>query len=191
SSPLSPDQQLAQRKQERCQTVTRNLSIACLVACPVIAALPPRKLDLYTFALGGVWVVSANHVTRSYTGHGIWQHVVPLGDNSSLPTERAREVQRVLRERQEREKGREGERRGAREIREEALRELGRGEKARERGLLERAWMGDEKEGWKERRLQEEREALEEGRGYGSLIMEQIWEVWNWGKKREGEEDGG
>lgn len=108
-----------------------------------------------------------------------------------MPTERAREVQRVLRERQEREKGREGERRGAREIREEALRELGRGEKARERGLLERAWMGDEKEGWKERRLQEEREALEEGRGYGSLIMEQIWEVWNWGKKREGEEDGG
>lgn len=101
----SPDQRLAQRKQEQYQTVTRNLSIACLVACPVIAALPPRKLDLYTFALGGVWMVSANHVTRSYTGRGIWQHVAPLGDNSSLPTERAREVQRVLRERQERERG--------------------------------------------------------------------------------------
>lgn len=135
--------------------------------------------------------MSANHVTRSYTGRGIWQHVAPLGDNSSLPTERAREVQRVLRERQERERGKEGEGRGVREVREEALRELGRGGKARERGLLERVWMGDEKEGWKERRLQEEREALEEGRGYGSLIMEQIWEVWNWGKKREGEEDGG
>ena len=187
-SPLSPDR-LAQRKQEQYQTVTRNLSIACLVVCPVIAALPPRKLDFYTFALGGVWVVSANHVTRSYTGRGIWQHVAPLGDNSSLPTERAREVQRVLMERQERE--REGEGRGVREVREEALRELGRGGKARETGLLERVWMGDEKEGWKERRLQEEREALEEGRGYGSLIMEQIWEVWNWGKEREGEEEGG
>jgi len=23
---------------------------------------------------------------------------------------------------------------------------------------------------------------LEEGKGYGDLIMEQIWEVWNWGK---------
>ena len=133
--------------------------------------------------------MSANHVTRSYTRRGIWQHVAPLGDNSSLPTERAREVQRALRERQGRE--REGEGRGVMKLREAALRELGRGGKARERGLLERVWMGDEKEGWKERRLQEEREALEEGRGYGSLIMEQIWEVWNWGKKREGKEDGG
>ena len=109
-----------------------------------------------------------------------------------MPTERAREVQRVLRERQERERERErereGEGRGVREVREEALRELGRGGKAREGGLLERMWMGDEKEGWKERRLQEEREALEEGRGYGSLIMDQIWEVWNWGKKKDGED---
>lgn len=76
-------------------------------------------------------MVSANHVTRSYTGRGIWQHVAPLGGNSSLPTERAREVQRVLRERQER----EGEGRGVKEVREEALRELGRGGKARGGGI--------------------------------------------------------
>ncbi|OCL14718.1 hypothetical protein AOQ84DRAFT_330578 [Glonium stellatum] len=176
SSPLPTDQQLAQRRQEQYETLKRNLALACLVGCPAIMALPPRKLDLYTFALGAVWVVSANQAARSYTGRGVWQHVAPLADNSALPTERAREVQRALREREERE-------RGEREA-------LGRRDGVRERGLLEKVWMGDEKEGWKERRLQEEREALEEGRGYGSMIMEQIWEVWNWGKKGEGEGDG-
>lgn len=39
---------------------------------------------------------------------------------------------------------------------------------------------------WKENRLREEREALEEGKGYGDIIMEQIWEVWNWGGKGTG-----
>ena len=28
------------------------------------------------------------------------------------------------------------------------------------------------------------RRALEEGRGYGGLITDQIWEVWNWGKDK-------
>ena len=55
-------------------------------------------------------------------------------------------------------------------------------------GMARKIWMGDETEGWKEQRMREEREALEEGRGYGSLIMEQIWEVWNWDKRRN--EDG-
>lgn len=60
----------------------------------------------------------------------------------------------------------------------------------KEKGLVGRLWMGTEDEGWKKRRLREEREALEEGRGYGGLIMDQIWEVWNWGKGKGKEEDG-
>lgn len=48
-------------------------------------------------------------------------------------------------------------------------------------------WMGGETEGWKERRLREEQEKIEQGEGYGSMIMDQIWEVWTWGKK-QGEE---
>ena len=48
-------------------------------------------------------------------------------------------------------------------------------------------WMGGEKEGWKERRLREEQEKINQGEGYGSMIMDQIWEVWNWGEKK-GEE---
>jgi hypothetical protein len=49
---------------------------------------------------------------------------------------------------------------------------------------LGRLWMGDETEGWKERRLEEEKKALEEGKGYTDMILEQIWDVWNWDKKK-------
>lgn len=45
--------------------------------------------------------------------------------------------------------------------------------------------MGQEEEGWMEKRLREEQKALEEGKGYSGLIMDQIWEVWNWGKPKE------
>ena len=58
-------------------------------------------------------------------------------------------------------------------------------------GLSQKLWMGSEKVGWKEKRLREEREALEEGRGYGGLIMDQIWDVWTWGKGKEEEEEEG
>ena len=57
----------------------------------------------------------------------------------------------------------------------------------KEKGLLEKVWMGGEGDDWKAKRDQREKEALEEGRGYGGLIMDQIWEVWNWGKNRNQE----
>jgi hypothetical protein len=44
--------------------------------------------------------------------------------------------------------------------------------------------MGNEGDDWKQKRDQKEKEALEEGRGYGGLIMDQIWEVWNWGRDK-------
>jgi hypothetical protein len=52
---------------------------------------------------------------------------------------------------------------------------------------LQTVWMGGEKAGWKERRLAEEQEKISQGEGYGGMIMDQIWEVWNWGKEK-GEE---
>ena len=57
-------------------------------------------------------------------------------------------------------------------------------EEQKKRGLVERVWMGNEGEDWKAKRDQREKEALEEGRGYGGLIMDQVWEVWNWGGKK-------
>lgn len=62
-----------------------------------------------------------------------------------------------------------------------------REEERRERGLLEKVWMGDEGEDWKEKRDRREKEALEGGRGYWDLITEQVWEVWN-GERRKVEE---
>ena len=52
----------------------------------------------------------------------------------------------------------------------------------KEQGVLGRLWMGGENENWREERAKKEKEALDDGRGYQGLIMDQIWEVWN-GKK--------
>ena len=86
--------------------------------------------------------------------------------------------------------GSEGERRG---VLEQVLEKEDEGRKGLDdegkKGLVEKVWMGGEREGWRERRIREEKEAIEEGRGYGGLIMDQIWEVWNWGKKSDGEEE--
>lgn len=60
-----------------------------------------------------------------------------------------------------------------------------------EKSLLGKIWMGDEEPGWKERRLEEERKALEEGKSYTDMIFEQIWEVWNWDKKKGKQDDQG
>lgn len=55
-------------------------------------------------------------------------------------------------------------------------------------GLAER--IGEEtrrKGGWVQERAAEETDALDVGKGYGDIIMDQIWEVWNWGKPKEDE----
>ena len=57
------------------------------------------------------------------------------------------------------------------------------GGERRQMGMLQKMWMGEEKEGWKERRIEEEKKALEEGKTYTDMIYEQIWDVWNWDKK--------
>ncbi|KAJ4376234.1 hypothetical protein N0V83_001517 [Neocucurbitaria cava] len=150
--PIPPEQRLALEQQARYERITRNLAIGGVILCPLIAILPPRKLDLYTFSLGIGFYLSADHLVTLRTGRGLVQNLSPLRA-VELPTERARETQRILAE--EREKGRRA---------------------------LDR----------KERRLEEERKALEEGKSYTDMIFEQIWDVWNWDKKKSGKsgEDG-
>ncbi|KAK4657979.1 hypothetical protein QC762_202635 [Podospora pseudocomata] len=60
-------------------------------------------------------------------------------------------------------------------------------EEEEKKGLITKIWMGGEKDGWQERRMEEEKKALEEGKGYGDLIMEQIYEVFGWGGKKDDE----
>jgi len=49
----------------------------------------------------------------------------------------------------------------------------------------EKVWMGEETEGWKERRVEEEKQAFEKGEGYGSLIAKHFKDVF--GSRKENE----
>jgi hypothetical protein len=177
--PIPPEQRLALEQQARYNRIVRNLCIGGVIVCPLVMILPPRKLDLYTFSLGVGFYLSADHLFTLNTGRGLVQQFAPkygFSGIDSMPTEKAREMQRVIRE--EREKGR----------RLEGARVLSGGGEQETPSMLGKIWMGDEKEGWKERRMEEERRALEEGKGYMDMIFEQIWDVWNWDKKKGGDD---
>lgn len=131
--------------------------------------MPPRKLDLYTFSLGMGFYLSADHLCESYYGRGLVTQLSPFRAAADLPTERAREVQARLRE-----------------AREDERRKLGKTEDD-DKGVLKKIWMGGESAGWKERRLEEEKKAIEEGKGFSDMILEQVWDVWNWDKKGKSE----
>jgi hypothetical protein len=163
-------------------------------------ALPPRKFDLYTGLLMTGTFLGGNQLAYEYTGRSFvarckarMQAIQSMGEGS-LP-EKAKIMQvRLREERQRREKMQGVSANPVPEVKEEKL-EIGvldevrrkreEDEKeAEKRGILQRLWMGEEGDDWKAKRDKREREALEEGRGYGGLIMDQIWEVWNWGKDK-------
>lgn len=162
-------------------------ALTFLIASPVLIALPPRKLDHLTVLLAGAFCVSANHLTRERTGRSIVERIearitsTPSLVMSDLPSQRAQEIQAKLRA------ARDAQIREGSLVGEELERLKARREQ--ERGVAERIWMGGETEGWKERRLREEQKALAEGKGYGDLIKEHIWDVWTWGQKDGGKEE--
>ncbi|GAM90590.1 hypothetical protein ANO11243_086350 [Dothideomycetidae sp. 11243] len=149
-----------------------NLSLACLVLCPALIALPPRRFDLFTASLGAATVLSANHLHREryqmgFLGRLAGQHrtAESSSSSSSLPTERAREFQAAFRARNP-------------IVPEE------------KKGLGEKLWYGGaDKRDWKEKRDREVMEKFEQGKGIGDVIMDQIWEVWNWGRGESSEEE--
>ncbi len=101
--------------------------------------------------------------------------IAAAASGADLPSDRAREVQKRLRE----ERLRQGHKRE-----EEAIGklELAEREEEEKKGLLKKIWMGNEGSDWRKERDEREKQALEEGRGYGGLIMDQIREVWYGGK---------
>jgi hypothetical protein len=183
--------------------LVHNVSIAALICCPLIMALPPRKFDIYTGLLMTGMFLGGNQLTWEYTGRSFLDRckakaqALQSMSTGDLP-EKAKIMQvRLREERERREKmktvyanpvegvkeekveGREG------GVLEEVRRKQAEDENERqEKGIITRVWLGGEGEDWKAKRDQREREALEEGKGYGGLIMEQIWEVWNWGKDK-------
>ncbi|PNS19277.1 hypothetical protein CAC42_2454 [Sphaceloma murrayae] len=175
-----------------------NLALSLAIVCPAIIALPPRRFDLMTAVLGGTTLVSLDQLHRDSFGYSVPARLgmrragpaaaaaigdaqdgkagaVRWGPGAELPTERAREVHERFRR-----------------VREEGMSVVEREERAKaERGLAQKVWYGEEGEGWRERREREDREKFEEGKGVGDIIMDQIWEVWNWGQPKDGEDGKG
>ncbi|KAI4867236.1 hypothetical protein F4820DRAFT_212991 [Hypoxylon rubiginosum] len=167
--------------------------------------LPPRRLDLRLGILGGVALWGTNQLARDYTGtstlHRIGRRLGALVPSGDLP-DRAKETRdrlrveranKLLQQQQLQQQLRQQEAAGSlpeeqRRLVEEQRRKLARlkEEEEEERGILERVWMGDSGEDWKEKRDRREKEALSEGGGgYWGLITDQISEVWNMGKKKD------
>lgn len=156
-----------------------NSAVIVSVLSPIALLLPGRGRGKFSvqnaiLSSGAFW--GFNQLAYDYTGKSIvqrsnekWAKILSTGD--ALP-EQAKKNKALI----------EAERARRRLAQEQAD---AKAEQEKNGGVLTKIWMGDEKEGWKEKRLEEEKKALEEGKGYGSLIMDQIWEVWNQEKKGE------
>ncbi|KAK3902602.1 hypothetical protein C8A05DRAFT_33677 [Staphylotrichum tortipilum] len=186
--------------------ILHNAALVMAVVCPIALLLPTRgggamKATVQNALIGSGAFFAYNQLAADYTGKSItarsaerWgsflgissekkekQKVEAAGGEEvgvlkALPTERAarnRELMEAERRRRAEAEGREYKPRDT-------------------RGLWERVWMGEEREGWREKRMEEEKRALEEGKGYGDLIVEQIAEVWKGreGEKGEGKQEG-
>ncbi|KAI4195238.1 MAG: hypothetical protein LQ350_007320 [Teloschistes chrysophthalmus] len=151
-------------------TPFRPIFIGILIACPILAALPPRKLDMYTFLLASAWVVSAEELAVGRAS-ARWQNRPSIAVSA------------------EADPGGRGMGADAKAIASQAqIQRQQQGEKeegAGVMGMARRLWYGREGPGWKERRMKEEREALEEGRGYGDLIGDAVREVFGGKVARE------
>lgn len=145
SHPQPPQRQPTVNETARYAKALHNTALICLFACPAIALIPPRKLDLFTFGLAGTTLFSASYLLRESTGRSIIDHIT--GAAPVQPS--ASPVQAELRQR-----------------RQEDLR------KPRERD-------------WAVERQEEVRDALDVGKGFGDMIMDQIKDVWRSGKKDE------
>ena len=118
---------------------------------------------------------SANFLLREQTGRSIWQHLsrqerqrahAPLSPSNVLSTEQAN----LYRELQH---GKE---------------ELQRIQSEKNVSVTEE--VQNQRDAWKTQREKEIQEDLEEGKGFGDMIMDQIWEVWNGGKTNDDEDEG-
>ncbi|KAI1659035.1 hypothetical protein F4813DRAFT_37101 [Daldinia decipiens] len=154
--------------------------------------LPPRRLDLRAMILGGVALWGTDRLVADYSGTSSLRRMARRLEQMSgaeLP-DKAKETQARLRaERARRAQDGVAEDQRRSMMLEEHRREK---EKEKEKGLLQRVWMGDSGEDWKAKRDQREKEALSEGGGgYWSLIADQVSEVWNQGgkKKNDGDEE--
>ncbi|KAK3685707.1 hypothetical protein B0T22DRAFT_492582 [Podospora appendiculata] len=194
SEPQDPATGAGEQKWQGTPPLLHNAAIAVSILGPIALLLPGRGRGKFSvqntvLSCGSFWAL--NQLTYDFTGKSInersserWASVLSF---ESLPA-KARANQALMeaeRERREAELPREVKARL-----EEARRARDEVKKGQEKGVLGRLWLGGETDDWKAKRLEEEKKALESGKGYGEMIMEQIWDVWNQGddKKKQGGE---
>ncbi|KAI1098951.1 hypothetical protein F4804DRAFT_345913 [Jackrogersella minutella] len=189
SSTQPPPQPAAQQKQQQQQPPAAQwhntnpfIHYVALGTTPLALlglALPPRRLEMATVVLGGVALWGTHQLVYDYSGRSPFSRFAGALESLSpaeLP-DKAKETQ--LRIRAERA------RRAA--AASEDLRLIEEQRRKTERGVLEKVWMGDSGDDWKQKRDQREKEALAEGGGgYWSLIVDQVSEVFSGGKKEGG-----
>lgn len=183
SHPQPPQRQPTDKEVINYARTLHNTALVAVVACPLLALLPPRKLDFYTFGLGGATIFSANWLIRERTGRSAWQHLgfngrQPLsshqsGSDGSDSTIMARVSTSS----------------GLQESLEDAQRLRNHTQQSTPSSPSS---VTDEvrsaREAWKARQQKEIQEEIEEGKGLGDMIMDQIWEVWHWRRKTEDDE---
>lgn len=167
----APQKQPTVAETDRYANALRTTAAIALIACPALALLPPRKLDFYTVGLITATGYSANFLIRERTGRSIYQHLSPRRNaaiahqhNSVPPTEQANLHRELV----------------------NASEQLQRVNK-QERPVTEEIM--SQREAWKTQREKEIKDDLEEGKGLSDMIFDQIWEVWNWRKRRDEDED--
>jgi len=171
SHPQEPQRQPTPTETVNYAKTLRNTALVTAVACPLLALLPPRKLDLFTAGLGITTVYSTNYLVRDYTGRSIQQHITgarpPVLARESLQVDEAhaQAADAVRLERQE------------------ALRV------SKERAGIAEQVEATKQAKWAKERNQEVQDALDVGKGFGDIIIDQVYEVWNWGKKRDDDEE--
>lgn len=171
SHPQEPQRQPTPSETATYAKTLHNTALVTAIVCPLLAFLPPRKLDFFTAGLGITTVYSSNFLIRERTGRSIQQHITgsrpPVLAKEDTQTEDAqlRVSDAVRLERQE------------------ALRT-----QKQQTGIAEQVESQRQAKWAKERNL-EVQEALDEGKGFADIIMDQIYEVWHWGKKRDEDDE--
>jgi hypothetical protein len=172
SHPQEPQRQPTQAETVNYAKTLRNTALVTAVACPILALLPPRKLDFFTAGLGITTVYSTNYLVRDYTGRSIQQHITgyrpPIIPREHLQADEAhtQAADAVRLERQE------------------ALRAS-----IAEQVEASRQAEASKQAKWAQERNQEVQDALDVGKGFADIIIDQVYEVWNWGKKRDDVDD--
>lgn len=161
-----PSHQPTSPAPDRYANALQTTALVALITCPALALLPPRKLDFYTVGLITATGYSANLLISERTGRSIYQHLGPQRRQQSvIPVTEQANLHRELRN---------------------ASSEAQRLEK--EAGRVTEELMS-QREAWKAQRAREVEEDLEEGKGLSDMIYDQVWEVWNWRRKRDEEDE--